>query len=207
MDQPTEDQPTTNQPTPDQPAPDQPAQNQPAQNQPAQNQPATDQPNAVPLSCPDCAARMPGTAAFCPGCGRSMASTTIRATPATSRAQGKVGFLFENIAGALAYVTFIPAVVFLNLEPYKKNRFVRFHCVQCLLLWATGVLTALLLKAATLLLFIVPVVGPLFVVLVSVVMGLAAIVVWLVLVVKALQGETFKLPVLGDFAERQADSF
>ena len=123
-----------------------------------------------------------------------------------ARAQGKIGFLPENIAAALAYLTFIPAIVFLTVEPYKKNRFVRFHSVQCLLFWAAGVLVALALKVAGLLLFIIPVVGPLFVVLVLVVAGLAAVVVWLVLVVKALQGEMFKLPVLGDHAEQQADA-
>ena len=51
---------------------------------------------------------------------------------------------------------------------------------------------------------IIPIVGPLFVVLVLVVTAFAAVVVWLVLVVKALQGEMFKLPVLGKFAEQQA---
>ena len=121
-----------------------------------------------------------------------------------ARAQGKVGFLPEKIAGALAYLTFIPAIVFLTIEPYKKNRFARFHSVQCLLFWAAGVLVALALKVAGLLLFIIPVVGPLFVVLVLVVAGFAAVAVWLVLVVKALQGEMFKLPVLGDYAEQQA---
>ena len=48
-----------------------------------------------------------------------------------ARAQGKVGVLAENIAGALAYLTFIPAIAFLVLDPYNKNRFARFHSVQC----------------------------------------------------------------------------
>jgi uncharacterized membrane protein len=52
----------------------------------------------------------------------------------------------------------------------------------------------------------IPVVGPLVLVLISVFLGLAAFVVWLVLVVKALQGERFKLPALGDFAEQNAGS-
>jgi uncharacterized membrane protein len=150
------------------------------------------------LACPDCAARMPETAVFCPGCGRSMLSMP--------RAQGKVGALPENIAGALAYLTFIPAVVFLLLDPYRKNRFVRFHAIQCLLLWVAGILIGVALKLAGLLLLIIPVVGPLAFVLISVFVGLAAFVIWLVLVVKALQGQTFKLPALGDFAEQYAAS-
>src|SRR5215469_7644976 len=89
-------------------------------------------------SCSACSAQMPDTAAFCPECGRSM--------PSTERALGKVGALPENIAGALAYFTFVPAIVFLLVDPYRKNRFVRFHAVQCLLVWLVGAVVALALR-------------------------------------------------------------
>lgn len=183
---------------------------------------ATGDAKNVPLmSCPHCAAQMPGTAAFCPGCGRSMPgqskpdqstpdqsmpnpSILDQTTPTEPRAQGRVGALPETIAGVLAYFTFVPAVVFLVLDPYSKNRFVRFHSVQCLLLWAASALFAIALKLASVVLFIIPVLGPLLVYLVSTVVGLAAVVIWVVLVVKAFQGEMFKLPLLGDFAAQQA---
>lgn len=154
----------------------------------------------LPLSCPDCEARMPEKAAYCPGCGRSMTAPLAVQEPAKE----KVGLLAENIVGALAYLTFIPAIVFLLREPYRSNRFARFHSVQCLLLWATGALLALALKVASMLLFIIPFVGPLFTVLVLVIVALGSVAVWMVLVVKALMGEMFKLPVLGDYAEQQA---
>lgn len=150
----------------------------------------------VPLTaCPHCAAQMPETAAFCPGCGRPMQTE--------ARAQGKVGPLPEPAAGALAYFTFIPAIVFLVVEPYKKNRFVRFHSFQCLLLWGAAILVAIALKLAGLLLFIIPVLGPLLVVLVWTVVGFGAVVIWLVLVVKAFQGLMFRLPLFGDFAAQR----
>ncbi len=139
---------------------------------------------------------MPETAAFCPGCGRAMQTE--------ARAQGKVGALSEPIAGALAYFTFIPAIIFLLLEPYKHNRFVRFHSFQCLSLWGAAVLLAIALKLAGLLLFIIPVLGPLLAVLVSTVVGFGAVVLWLVSVVKAFQGEMFQIPLLGAFAAQQA---
>jgi len=148
------------------------------------------------LACPDCAAQMPETAAFCPGCGRAML------TP--PQAQGKAGIFAENVAGAIAYITFIPAILFLVLEPYKRNRFLRFHSVQCLLMWGVGIIVALALRVTSLLLFLIPLAGPLFVLLTSVIFALAAVLLWLVLVVKALQGEMFKLPWLGDFAARHA---
>ena len=155
--------------------------------------PAMDQTQQELRSCPHCAAQMPATAAFCPGCGRSMHSAL--------RAQGKIGGLSENHAGALAYFTLLPALFFLLLEPYKKSGFVRFHSIQCLLSWAALILVGIVLKLVGLLLFIIPAFGPLIVLLVDVTAALAAVFVWLVLMVKALQGETFKLPWLGDLAE------
>jgi uncharacterized membrane protein len=142
---------------------------------------------------------MPETAAFCPGCGRSMA--------VAHAAREQIGMLRENVAGALAYLTFIPAIVFLSRAPYNKNPFVRFHSIQCLLLWVAALATGSAIRLAGIVLFLIPIVGPLFVWLVSIVAGLAAFVLWLVLVVKALQGQDFKLPLLGDFAAQHADSF
>ncbi|HET6181505.1 MAG TPA: hypothetical protein VFE61_31595 [Candidatus Sulfotelmatobacter sp.] len=189
---------------------------------------------AMPLSCPDCDARMPETAAFCPGCGRSMtlakstvanvvpsnttgtnsnapnrtalptATTTESETQTETRASGRIGYFLESFAGAVAYFTFIPAIVFLTADPYRKNHFVRFHAIQCLLVWVVVLATAATLRLIGIVLFIVPVAGPLLTWLISVIAGLAAFVLWLVLVVKALQGELFKLPVLGDFAEHHA---
>lgn len=160
---------------------------------------ATMDPTSAPVtSCPNCAAQMPAAAAFCPGCGHPM--------HAEPRAQGTVGALPETVAGGLAYITFIPAIVFLALEPYNKNRFLRFHSVQCLLLWAAATLVGIALKLASVVLFIIPVLGPLLVLLVSVVVALAVAVIWLVLVVKAFQGEMFRLPLLGDFAAQYASS-
>jgi uncharacterized membrane protein len=147
-------------------------------------------------SCPECFAQMPVGASFCPACGRSM--------HVIAKAQGKVGGLPENLAGALAYFTFLPAIAFLLLQPYRKNLFVRFHGLQCLLFTVATILIALLLWLASLALFAVPVLGPLLVVLVAAVAALAAIFAWLVLVIKAFQGATYKLPLLGEFAEHYA---
>jgi uncharacterized membrane protein len=141
---------------------------------------------------------MPEAAAYCPGCGRTMRPP--------ERAQGKVGALPETIAGALAYCTIIPAIVFLVLDPYNRSRFVRFHSIQCLLVWLAGVVIGAALKFVGLVLLIIPFLGHLLALLISGLVGLAAVVIWLVLVVKALQGEMFKLPVLGDFAEKQANA-
>jgi uncharacterized membrane protein len=134
------------------------------------------------ISCPDCAALMPDTAGFCPSCGRPMRTV--------ERVRGRVGVLPETLAGALAYFL-LPAIVFLLVEPYKKNRFVRFHSIQCIVFFMVGV---------AVLLFCFAVISPLFLVLISLVVGFALFVIWGVLIVKALQGEMLKLPWIGPFA-------
>jgi uncharacterized membrane protein len=140
---------------------------------------------------------MPDTAAYCPGCGRAMSLG--------ERAQGTAGALPETVAGAIAYFL-LPAIVFLLVEPYSKNRFVRFHSFQCLGVCLAAVVVGALLRVVGFLLFFIPVVGHMLVWLVSMVVGLAFFTVWAVLVVKALQGEMFKLPLVGEFAERQASA-
>jgi uncharacterized membrane protein len=142
---------------------------------------------------------MPETAAFCPGCGRGMQSPTQSA----ERFQGNVGALPETIAGALAYCTIVPAIVFLLVEPYSKNRFVRFHSFQCVGLWLAALVVGAALRVAGFLLFFIPLLGHLSVFLLAMVVSLGFFVIWVVLIVKALQGEMFKLPVIGDFAEQQ----
>lgn len=145
-------------------------------------------------SCPECAAQMPGSAAFCPGCGRSMhTESDISQRPALSR---------DHLLGACAYFTFLPAVVFLVVDSGRRNPFVRFHSVQCLLLWLTSVAAAVLVRFLVLLLLVIPRIGPLVAVLFVTIATLAALFLWIVLVVKALQGERFALPLLGGMAEK-----
>jgi uncharacterized membrane protein len=132
---------------------------------------------------------MPDTAAYCPGCGRAMHPV--------ERAHGMVGMLPETMAGARAYFC-LPAVVFLLVEPYNKNRFVRFHSFQCLGFFLVGVVVVATLRVLGFLLYFVPVIGHFLVWLVSMVVALAFFMIWVVLIVKALQGEMFKLPLVAE---------
>ena len=138
---------------------------------------------------------MPDTAAFCPGCGAAMRPV--------ERVQGKVGILPQVVAGALAYCTIIPAILFLLIEPYNRNRFVRFHSFQCIGLWLAALVMGAGLRVAGFLLFFVPVLGHLISWLAYMVVSLGFFVIWVVLIVKALQGEMFKLPWVGDFAKQK----
>jgi uncharacterized membrane protein len=121
----------------------------------------------------------------------------------SERARGTVGLLPEAVAGSLAYL-FLPAILFLLVQPYSKNRFVRFHSFQCLGACLGAVVVGAVLRVIGFMLFFIPAFGPLFIVLVSMMVGLGFFIVWVLLIVKALQGERFKLPLVGEFAERHA---
>ena len=155
--------------------------------------PETEQTTVGLKSCPDCAAQMPDYAAFCPACGRSM--------PTKPAARQKLIFRRENLIGASAYLTFLPALAFLLRDPHRRDPFIRFHSIQCLLFWLVSIAAAVLVRLSVLLLLFVPAVGPLLVLLVVTIAALAALFLWIVLFVKAFQGERFGLPIIGGLAE------
>ena len=119
------------------------------------------------------------------------------------RADGDVGGFSERIAGALAY-TLLAALIFLLLKPYRTNPFVRFHSLQSIGFWLAFVALIATLRIAGVLLFSLPMVGHLLVFLLSIFAAIGFAILWMVLLVKALQGERFELPLLGEYAERQA---
>ncbi len=98
--------------------------------------------------------------------------------------------LEENVAGLLCYVVgWITGIVFLVLE--KENTFVRFHALQ-------SILTFLPLSVIAWLLGWIPFVGWALGALVSILM----VILWLILMYKAYQGERYKLPLAGEIAEK-----
>jgi uncharacterized membrane protein len=144
--------------------------------------------------CTQCGTSMEDSAAFCPKCGHASPGVTATggamvATPATTG-------LADNVAGALAYVTIVPAIVFLVVEPYNRNRFVRFHAFQSL---CFGIGWAILHQVLYILL-------PWFLWRLWGLIDLALFIVGVMLIVKAYQGQKWKLPVIGDFAEKQANA-
>jgi uncharacterized membrane protein len=70
------------------------------------------------------------------------------------------------------------------------------------LLWLLSLAAALLVRLVTTLLLLVPVAGPLLAVLFVTIAALAALFLWIILVVKAVQGERFALPLVGGMAEK-----
>jgi uncharacterized membrane protein len=126
------------------------------------------------------------------------AACSGRASAAVAPAGTSSG-LADNVAGMLAYVTIIPAILFLVLEPYNRSRFVRFHAWQSVLFnvaWWILWFGLHIVAHLPLLGFLTVLVWPLI--------GLGGFIVWIILLIKANQGRMYKLPVIGDLAEKQA---
>lgn len=141
--------------------------------------------------------------AFCNMCGAQIADGTTACAACSSRAAvapaATGSGLTDNVVGMLAYFTIIPAIIFLVLEPYNKSRFVRFHAWQSVffnLAWWILWIGLRIVVHIPLLGFLTLLVWPL--------VGLGGFILWIILLLKANQGQMFKLPVIGDLAEKQA---
>ena len=128
--------------------------------------------------------------------------------PPSQPAKSSTG-LDENVAALLSYImTWITGLVFFFIE--KSSRLVRFHAMQAILLGASWFVIFIVLWVGWIILAIVfSQVSEVLAGLVSLVMGLLFFVLgigvfigWVMCMIKAFQGQYFKLPVIGTFAEK-----
>jgi uncharacterized membrane protein len=100
--------------------------------------------------------------------------------------------LDPKVAGLLCYLlVWITGIIFLILE--KEDKFVRFHAWQSIITFGAITIISIILS-------FIPIVGWIL----GWIIWVASIILWIVLMYKAYQGEKFKLPVIGDIAEKQA---
>jgi len=98
--------------------------------------------------------------------------------------------LNPNVAGLLCYVAgWISGIVFLIIE--QKNRSVRFHAAQSIIVFGSLSIIHSILNP-------IPIIGHFF----SIIIGIFAFVLWIVMMVKAYHGEVFKFPLAGELSER-----
>jgi uncharacterized membrane protein len=150
--------------------------------------------------------------AFCQICGTEVADGVAKCAacnnaPATVfAAQPSPSGISVNAAGALAYLGgFITGIIFLLIEPYKADRFVRFHAFQSIFfnvawigLWIVWTIVGLVLSVLTKGLFFFlqfPI---------DLLLLVGGFALWAWLMYSAYQGKTFKLPVIGALAAKQA---
>jgi uncharacterized membrane protein len=136
----------------------------------------------------------------CGFCGAPIApAIAIAATPQP------VG-MSVNAAGALAYLAgFITGIIFLIIDPYKRDPFVRFHAFQSIFFnvawigfWIAWTIVGMILSAVTKGLFFV-IQMP-----VDLVLMLGGFCLWAYLIYAAYQGKKFRLPIIGALAAKQA---
>jgi uncharacterized membrane protein len=98
--------------------------------------------------------------------------------------------LDENVAGFLCYLLgFITGIVFLVVE--KKSRFVKFHARQ-------STITFLSLFVISLILGFIPIIA-----LLVYPIWILSLILWLLLMIKALRGERYLLPIVGKMADEK----
>src|SRR4029077_12246942 len=129
----------------------------------------------------------------CPACGKAAGQPVGSGTTAVPAAGG--GGLADNVAGGLCYVTIIPAIIFLLIEPYNKNKFVRFHAFQNLFFAAAWVVAYIGMMILSFALAFVPMVGWIIALLLWLAIGLGGFISWILMIVKAFQGSKFKMPI------------
>ena len=145
------------------------------------------------MICSKCSAENPEGAKFCSKCGAELgASTSLSEGAAKPEAESSTG-MSANVAGLLCYVaTWITGIVFLVLE--KKSTFVKFHAWQSVMTF--GVLTV-----AYLIFSQIPFIGWIL----SILIWILMVVLWIILMVQAGTGKMWKLPWVGNWAEKRAN--
>jgi uncharacterized membrane protein len=155
--------------------------------------------------CANCGAEVHGR--FCAKCGTPLdaagpSETASPIDPPYSQPSTQAGGLSTNVAGALCYVLgLFTGILFLVLAPYNQNKFVRFHAFQSIFLhvawialWIVDTIISIMLPFS--LMFINT--------LLWLAVALGGLAVWIFCIVKAFNNERFKLPIIGDLAEKQA---
>ena len=95
----------------------------------------------------------------------------------------------ENVAGLLCYLFgWVTGLIFFIID---KRPFVRFHAMQ-------SIIVSVALMIVFFILSIIPIIGWI----ISSLLGIATFILWILLMVKAYQGQKWKLPYIGDLAER-----
>lgn len=155
--------------------------------------------------------------AFCNMCGAQIADGTttcaacagrasVGGGAATATAAAPTSGMADNVAGMLAYITIIPSIIFLVMEPYNKNRFVRFHSFQNLFFAGALIVCWIAFTILSMVLAFIPILGHIVIALLWFALAIGSFILWIVMLLKANGGQMWKLPVIGDMAEKQANA-
>jgi uncharacterized membrane protein len=106
-----------------------------------------------------------------------------------------------NVAAALSYILgLITGIIFLVLE--KDNRYVRFHAAQSIAVSVIVILVSIGVSMISSVLVFIPVIGWIAVLILTLGLSIGTFILWILLMIKAYQGEEWELPFAGGFARK-----
>lgn len=150
--------------------------------------------------CPNCGTEVGGQ--FCPKCGTNVAAGVSPSGAAAAPATSSAG-LAPNMASALCYL-FLPAIIFLMIEPFNRMREVRFHAWQGIALTIGIFILNIALGIVHFIIGMITgglalILTPLFMLL-----YLGEFILFIFMIFKTYSNQRIVLPVVGPFAEKQA---
>ena len=147
--------------------------------------------------CPNCGSEVSGQ--FCPKCGTSASGAAPPGGPSPASSSP----MATNLASALCYLL-LPAIIFLLVEPYNRNREVRFHAWQAIALAVA--LTVFNIAVAIVFSIFIAATSGLGIVIAPLLMlvHFGEVLLFIFVAFKAYQNQRINLPVIGPFAEKQA---
>jgi len=167
------------------------------------------------MFCKSCGKELEMETPFCGSCGSptmppkgtapaDTAPEAVAVMPASVPAGS--GTVTTNLVGALTYLAgFITGIVFLVVDPYKSNSFIRFHAFQSIFFnvaWIGFWIVWMILSAV-----LTPLTAGVFGLIalpLILIFSLAGFGIWLFLMYQAYQQKLFRLPIVGKFAAEQA---
>jgi uncharacterized membrane protein len=161
--------------------------------------------------CPKCGSSVGEGAGFCPSCGSTLGSSagSSAASAAPSAAPpppivAASGQMDEKLAGLLCYVFgWVTGIIFYLID---KRPFVRFHAAQSVVVFGSIAILYIVLGmfvGASLFAGGLAGAGSFSIgFLLYPILGLVAFVLWILLMVKAYQGQKFRVPIAADLAEK-----
>jgi uncharacterized membrane protein len=154
-------------------------------------------------TCAKCGATLTDDANFCVSCG---APVRARAGAGPAETTAGAARLPSNIAALLCYILWpVACILFLVLDPYRRDKFVRFHAYQALYLVLVGIGLGIALRIPTTILKLIPVLGWVLNFLVWSAYGAGVFGLVLFVMYKAYRGEQYRIPLIGILAAQKAE--
>lgn len=167
--------------------------------------------------CANCGAAVNDGGGFCGSCGKAVGNAgpaLVGSAPAVSAGSGTAAApasaalaapgLTPNVAAALSYILgFITGIIFLVVDPYKSDRFVRFHAMQSIFFSVACIALSIAWSIAVNILISISGWTAVALTPIGLIISLGLFLLWLFLMYQAYNRREFRIPVIGALAAKQ----